>query len=611
MVDNYHISERKLDDIFRGTRYVIPEYQQEYSWERENAERLWNDVISADDVNLLGTIVAVAQNSNGERYYDVIDGQQHLVTLTLLLCAVRDYVNKLAKNSTVKNMLLNHINKHIPDTQPRQVTFGGIDNICFEKLQADTKDIKNTRNIKKIIINGQKMPKSQERLLKNYDAFCKQIAELCVDENINFEDNSDAGIRNLWRLLDSMFDKNVFAFVSVHNPDYAYMIFDALNATGMKLTQASMIKTHLAENAKDRNFKIRWDNIIKKFDNSDSFLYDSLLSRHPAAAIRINSTKIMKLNLNNLYEIVTKKYSSADLIDRYLSELDQDKKCVLYLTNPDQGLHDKAYDKDTKLLFDGIAQLNANYIRAPVIAAHRKWGFESDNFKKLTKCLLAFFFRHRTICDGSTDTIKKISRSVTTAINNDMPLNEIIKLILEDRGALKHESLCESDLFVKLFRDEMTNLKESDAVAKYILTSIEEYWRSGDAPLDYDDFEIEHILPKNPSADWNVDVFCKDRMEQYAKPTFEPFTHRLGNLTLVTPKWSKKMKNSDFAHKKYGDQTKNSDIYCLAASDLKLNNEIVSNYDEWTAKTVEDREKQLCDVATRVWSLDNFRKLYE
>ena len=82
------IFEKKYDDIVR-LHLTIPNYQRIYCWEENNVKCLLNDVfehISSNNTTpyRLGTIILHSHESK----YDIIDGQQRLVTLALLLAEV-------------------------------------------------------------------------------------------------------------------------------------------------------------------------------------------------------------------------------------------------------------------------------------------------------------------------------------------------------------------------------------------------------------------------------------------------------------------------------------------------------------------------------------------
>jgi len=72
--------------------YQIPEYQRPYSWEDEQIEQLWDDLYSAmesdDESYFLGPMILIGPKKDD--YFEVVDGQQRLTTLTILFCVLRD-----------------------------------------------------------------------------------------------------------------------------------------------------------------------------------------------------------------------------------------------------------------------------------------------------------------------------------------------------------------------------------------------------------------------------------------------------------------------------------------------------------------------------------------
>ena len=98
--------EHLIDLMFDSKRqYLIPVYQRNYDWKKDNCIELFNDIVRAYDnqkTHFLGTIVQVNQDDeNGIKQYLIIDGQQRLTTIYLLLKALYD----LAENSRDKEEL--------------------------------------------------------------------------------------------------------------------------------------------------------------------------------------------------------------------------------------------------------------------------------------------------------------------------------------------------------------------------------------------------------------------------------------------------------------------------------------------------------------------------
>lgn len=85
---------RDLLNSFRV--YQLPFFQRPYVWMESRWETLFDDLkytySKKDYSHFLGSILTVAgkTKASGISFYYVVDGQQRLVTLTLILCAIRD-----------------------------------------------------------------------------------------------------------------------------------------------------------------------------------------------------------------------------------------------------------------------------------------------------------------------------------------------------------------------------------------------------------------------------------------------------------------------------------------------------------------------------------------
>jgi hypothetical protein len=91
-MNEVQVQEKTVRDIFAGREhYVIPRYQREYAWTKDEVGRLLADVWEAfrkDSTRnyYLGTLVVIQKNAD----WEVIDGQQRLTTLSMLyplICA--------------------------------------------------------------------------------------------------------------------------------------------------------------------------------------------------------------------------------------------------------------------------------------------------------------------------------------------------------------------------------------------------------------------------------------------------------------------------------------------------------------------------------------------
>lgn len=64
----------------------LPDYQREYCWEDKNISDLWKNLNKINDGKPFHLGTLILHDNNG--YYDIIDGQQRLTTLTIMLLAL-------------------------------------------------------------------------------------------------------------------------------------------------------------------------------------------------------------------------------------------------------------------------------------------------------------------------------------------------------------------------------------------------------------------------------------------------------------------------------------------------------------------------------------------
>ncbi len=79
-----HLRDILKDELY----YQIPIYQRPYQWGKEQCEELLNDLFEnykdhGEDDYFCGSLVLI-QSDEGNKTYDVVDGQQRLSTFILL-----------------------------------------------------------------------------------------------------------------------------------------------------------------------------------------------------------------------------------------------------------------------------------------------------------------------------------------------------------------------------------------------------------------------------------------------------------------------------------------------------------------------------------------------
>ena len=87
-VNNYPVSQ--LFDTETSVVYLIPRYQREYTWGKNQWESLFDDILENNLGYFLGSIICINQSTDAlaVQQLELVDGQQRLTTLSLLFASV-------------------------------------------------------------------------------------------------------------------------------------------------------------------------------------------------------------------------------------------------------------------------------------------------------------------------------------------------------------------------------------------------------------------------------------------------------------------------------------------------------------------------------------------
>lgn len=88
--------------IGNNRRFIVPKFQRDYSWDTEQWDDLWQDIITMQndhDEHYMGYLVL--QTSDEKTFY-IIDGQQRFTTIILLILSAIKNIEKLVQAGNEK-----------------------------------------------------------------------------------------------------------------------------------------------------------------------------------------------------------------------------------------------------------------------------------------------------------------------------------------------------------------------------------------------------------------------------------------------------------------------------------------------------------------------------
>jgi len=228
--------------LLAGGRFRVPEFQREYAWGHEEVDDFFSDLAKSlhDDTYFLGLIILTGEGTPKE----VVDGQQRLLTITLLAAAICHEARAYGRNALaerIQSSFLRSIDFDTDEEHPRLELSGTADNLALAHILA--------RPAKELTGPALAEGSTTSLLLDAYRLLSSRLAADIA---------SDPFKRlGLW----SEFLSNKLYLATFVHPDSgsAYRVFEVINTRGKELTTADLLKSYLLSQTTPAHRKTRYD----------------------------------------------------------------------------------------------------------------------------------------------------------------------------------------------------------------------------------------------------------------------------------------------------------------------------------------------------------------
>lgn len=553
-------------------------------WKEENWEKLWDDLCylikekpkpEEHKRHFLGSIVCLEQQHVPGKIhtYQVIDGQQRLVTLSILLCAIRDAAlkgnNQNLANQIQKIYLVDEFGigeekyKIFPRLRDREDYLLLAEKPNNEKQKDET--IKNA---------------APKLIHEAYKYFINSIQKAETETKTQAEKQAESLLPpreeppfDLIQLFTALTDQTDFVLITLkkENP---FSIFKSLNSTGVDLEQGDLIRNHIFMSVP-----------IEQQDDFDDKQWRKL-EEHFQTDQKLNGTQFtdfFKDTLMSKGNYVGEQNVHEEFATHYPIKQIDPQQIVLELIHKA-----KQYnivlgktECNSKTISQALKKINGLYATTayPLILHlfdmhHDKNQLEEQDLAILLNLIAGFILR-RHVCKESSRGYGRWFCAASKNIRNN-PKKE-----LED--FLKSKGWPNDETFTQSFKK--MNLYKSN-YSTHILQSIENYIQSPNEQVSLNKCSIEHIMPQTITEEWKTELGTN------WETIHKQYLHTPGNLTLVGQDYNISMKNDSFQDKKR--TLKNSKVY--------LNQYFIDINTTWNEKAIENRGEELAQIAAKIWA---------
>jgi len=545
------------DLIANGRTFSVPPYQRDYSWEREYWEDLWMDILDLpkEKYHYMGYVVFQEDNTKIKAQL-IIDGQQRFTTLSILcLSAIR-----LLKEWVTYN--IDPVNNNI---RIEKLTEKFLGNFSTSKLTITPKLILNRNNddfYKSYLLNHRRPPAisklkpSQRRLWQAYEYFYQllkvRIASNSGEELAIFVD-------------DEISNSLIFTTINVSDDLNAYKVFETLNARGVKLSPADLLKNYLFSKAFESSTS-ELEETERRWQSINDFLGKSDL---PTFLRHYWNSRNELVRISNLFRTIKGSIQTAQQVFDLLNELEQ----LAPIYSAFENAADPIWNKDQRMLIRSLNLFGVTTWYSLMLIAQQK--FSSGEFTKLLHELNVITFRYNIISGLHTNEIEVAFNKLAVKIYR----NEITTTA-QAAEQLKSIYVIDEN-FIQAFSTKLLSTKRNKNLVKYVLVELENAISGGDNQFEDATSTIEHILPENPSSAWEQSFPANEQDE---------YIYLIGNYTLLEETLNKKADGKIFSDKLPFYQ---KSVYRMSKSEL--------NYTDWTPIILRQHQDKMAGWACTAW----------
>jgi len=292
-----------LYDLFSDYLLKIPAYQRPYSWERVQAEELWDDIIACrdnKDQHFIGPMYFKIITNDENDYLEVTDGQQRLTSVTLLMLAMKRQLGIFADQSdtTSFKFLKTNLEKLTKKDDLPRLTLGSSDKDAFKKIQDSYSEIPHKVSVfQETFDKNQIFLKSAVLLHSNFMYFDEKLKAIdsqarekfgIIDDKPNNEESTlqnykSEVLNNYASILSTLMSRFLIirCFIVSSDSTKTFKLFETINDRGRQLDQVDKIKNYFFKNVYnmskiDSNPKYKndytniqnlWSDLQKSLDN--------------------------------------------------------------------------------------------------------------------------------------------------------------------------------------------------------------------------------------------------------------------------------------------------------------------------------------------------------
>lgn len=585
-----NVSKSVVSELFspdQSLKFVIPKYQREYSWGKDEWQDLIDDILEDEGGHFIGSLIGINRDSDSlNPDLEIVDGQQRLSTISLMFSAIYSILKdspEIQDNEDLKTDLNNLKYRIIQKNRRGEIKIEmSSQNYNSDDYKAILADL-NLINFSTEIRN-----RGNRIIMKAFRFFQDSFRLIAVGELMDF-----------YKKLSSV----VLVKIEVSSNSDAFMLFESLNNRGVPLSAIDLIKNKMLSKLENKGRNIdetyeQWKIIISNLPEMN--VQERFLRHYYNAFKEINNIKMKniskatKSNIIKIYEELIDK-DAENIFNELINKSDVYKQLVYPESNGNNNnlnkvltdlINVKAAPAYSFLMFLSVKRENSEEINELMI--------------EVSELLVKYFIRRNLTDFPNTRNLDKIFIDLIELVGSkkeNYNIDFISNYLLKNNERVSNISDFEQklrgnvyDLNVDATRFILSKIEEKKRFSKEVYS---DFWERDNSNKLL--WTVEHILPegKNIPSAWIKMIADGDK--EMAQGLQEKYVHKLGNLTLTG--YNQNLSNMDFIAKR---DRKKDGKFIGYKNGLYLNEEL-KDLKEWNIKRINDRSDKLVKDALEIF----------
>lgn len=521
-----------VKDVFSTMWFRIPEYQRPYIWSSDQVNDLLDDLTFAskdkpESEYFLGSFVFQFKKADvklGQDFdeNDLLDGQQRMTTLLMLFACLRDLSTDAAAKSDCQGCIYQKGSQYKNIPERNRLVFAireSVQQFVDKYIKADGAT-NNTGELEDFVKND------SETSLKNMASAILEIRKFITDQD---KDVTPEG------LLKFLLNNVLFIYVATQDLDDAFRLFTILNNRGVPLRNSDILKSLNLGALEKETEKIKY---AKLWEDAESELGEDF-----------------DRFLNHLRTILVKEKARLSLLQEFEEKIYSPKEKEKSTGKRKPALLKKG--KETFLLIEKYLK-HYNVVTGGANYDETGGSFKFDNLVKVMMTglpstdwlppLLRYFdrFGYTKLLEFLVKLDNKFSADWIVQMTPTERIEKMSEVIRVVEAAKNPQEVLSNDCFAIDTKALIANINGAvygRRFTRYLLLKLDYVYQEHAHRMAFETLSVEHILPQNPISDGR---WCHD----FSDEERETWTHRLGNLVLITRTKNSSQGRLDYREKK-------------------------------------------------------------